>query len=62
MPVDFLTKAREQKYARFDEVPTEEQLTRYFYLNESDRDLINFRRGDHNRLGFAIQLCTVRAF
>ncbi len=40
MPVDFLTKTREQKYARFDEVPAAEQLTRHFYLNESDRDLI----------------------
>ena len=42
-------------------IPTEQDdLIRHYSLNELDRSLIRQRRGDANRLGFAIQLCLLR--
>jgi len=38
----------------------EEDIIRYYSFNESDLSLIRQRRGDANRLGFAIQLCLLR--
>lgn len=60
MPVEFLSDDQVLAYGGFPDGFTRAELERYFFLDDVDRALIEPKRRDHNKLGFAVQLATVR--
>ena len=60
MPVDFLTQAQRDAYGQYCGAPSQEDIERYFYLNDADFTVIRQLRHEHTRLGYAILLTSVR--
>src|SRR3954471_8586174 len=59
--VSFLSQVEWDGFGRYAEtLPDRGTLERFFFLDDADRELVAEHRGAHSRLGFALQLVTVR--
>ncbi len=59
MPGQFFTKAEREQLSAFPSSPTEKEIITFFRLSPEDLKLIHQCSGDHNQLGFALQLGTL---
>jgi TnpA family transposase len=60
MPGQFLTEAERARLRRFPEEIPPADVIAYFTLSPADLVQVRHQRGDHNRLGFALQLGALR--
>jgi hypothetical protein len=60
MSVEFLTDDQAAAYGRYAGAPSRADLERVFFLDDEDRALVERHRGEHMKLGFSLQLVTVR--
>jgi TnpA family transposase len=60
MAVVFLSETERERLNSFPSDILPDDLTRFFTLTAADRQQIPTKTGSANRLGFALQLCTLR--
>ena len=60
MPVQFLSDAEHARLNRFPEEVEPDDLDRYFWLCDDDREAMQRLRGAHNQLGFGLQIGCLR--
>jgi len=60
MPVNFLSEADRNRLSQFPDAVPESDRIQYFTLTPEDQVQIKRQRRSENRLGFALQLCTLR--
>ena len=57
---NFLSDEQAAGFGRFPDEVSREDMERSCWLDDADLSVAGRRRGMHNRLGFAVQLATVR--
>jgi len=55
-----LTEEQRLEFTRIPENISEWEIAKYYTFTDNDMELINRRRRNYNRLGFAVQLCILR--
>ncbi len=60
MPAQFLSPEQIAQYGRYARKTSYKQIARYVHLDDADLEVMATWREDHTRLGFAVQVCTVR--
>ncbi len=60
MPVSFLSSAQRDNYGRYPDDLSQDLIANHFFLDDQDHEWIASKRGDFSRLGYALQLTTVR--
>jgi hypothetical protein len=60
MPVSFLSPAQCDNYAKYPTDLPSDIVDSLFFLDDQDIEWIARKRGDFSRLGYALQLTTVR--
>lgn len=60
MPVSFLTANQREHYGQYSIEMSTFEVARYFHLDDEDREWIARKRRSFSRLGYALQLTTVR--
>ena len=60
VPAEFLSDQEAAAFGRYGGSVPLADLERFFCLDDADRKLVAGQREDHHRLGFSVQLATVR--